>query len=304
MGKVTQEIKNKIIELYKNGCSSLEISKIVNISQPYISKIVKSENLTRDRNIPLSKDSELLDKVITLYNRGLGCDTISKKLNIPKHNIKYYVNREGITRKPKRNNNGEYNDFWFEDEKWYGYRECPNCGDKVLCYAQKPNLLLRNIKRKTKEGCLCKKCYGEKYSGEGNSFYGRRHNEESINKMLDSQNKVIKPVSKAEVEILETLIKLYDVIPQFIIEGKSYDFLLPKYNLIIEYHGDYWHCNPKIYDKDYINKKKGMKASDIWEYDLSKVELCSNNGYNLEVIWESDYKQNPNIILEKINKYE
>jgi predicted transcriptional regulator len=103
MGKVTPEIKSKIIELYKDGCSSVEISKRLGISQPYISRIIKSENITRDRNIPLNKDNKLLNEVVNLYKSGFGCSYISKKLGIPKHNISYYIKKEGIMRKPERN---------------------------------------------------------------------------------------------------------------------------------------------------------------------------------------------------------
>lgn len=304
MGKVTKQIRNEIIELYKNGYSSIDISKLVPISQSYISRIIKSENLTRDRRTMLNKDDELLNEVISLYNNGLSCDTISKKLEIPKHTIKYYIKKEGIIRKNKRNDNGVYDKFWFQDGKWFGYRNCPNCGDNILCYAQKPYLLLRNMRRKNKNGCLCKKCYSERYSGEGNPFYGKKHTEDSMTKMIKSQSKTIKPISKHEIEILERLKPIYDVIPQYIVKGKSYDFYIPKYNLLIEYNGDYWHCNPKKYDKNYFNKKKRLKASDIWEYDKNKVQLSKDNGYNLEVIWESEYKEDHNIIFKKINKYE
>jgi hypothetical protein len=47
-----------------------------------------------------------------------------------------------------------------------------------------------------------------------------------------------------------------------------------------------------------------MKSVDIWEYDSKKVELSGKYGYNLEVVWEYDYKINPNIIFDKIKKYE
>jgi hypothetical protein len=34
----------------------------------------------------------------------------------------------------------------------------------------------------------------------------------------------------------------------YIIESKIFDVYLPQYNLLIEYNGDYWHCNPKKYN--------------------------------------------------------
>jgi hypothetical protein len=33
-----------------------------------------------------------------------------------------------------------------------------------------------------------------------------------------------------------------------------------KNNRMIEFFGDYWHCNPKIYDKTYIRKKRKATA--------------------------------------------
>ena len=91
---------------------------------------------------------------------------------------------------------------------------------------------------------------------------------------------------------------------QYRLEGKSFDFYIPKYNLLIEYNGDYWHCNPNLYVETYFNKKKRMLAKDIWEYDKKKLQLSTKHGYNLEVIWESDYNKDPNIIFKILKKYE
>lgn len=82
------------------------------------------------------------------------------------------------------------------------------------------------------------------------------------------------------------------------------DIYIPSINLIIEYFGDYWHCNPIKYNENYFNKKKGQTAKEIWDYDDKKLELITNYGYNLEVIWESDYKKNKNLINQILTKYE
>jgi len=73
---------------------------------------------------------------------------------------------------------------------------------------------------------------------------------------------------------------------------------------MIEYNGDYWHCNPKKYNKEYYHKIKNKTAEQIWEYDLNKVDLIKNYGYNLEIVWETDYENNPKIIEEILKKYE
>ena len=72
---------------------------------------------------------------------------------------------------------------------------------------------------------------------------------------------------------------------------------LPAFNLIIEYNGDYWHCNPNKYSKDYFHQVKGMAAEKLWEYDKNKVDIIINNGYNLEVIWECEISDE-----KKLNK--
>ena len=79
---------------------------------------------------------------------------------------------------------------------------------------------------------------------------------------------------------------------------------MPAHNLLIEYNGDYWHCNPIKYDELYINKKKSMSAKEIWQYDKDKLDLANKNGYTCEVIWESDYRKDSSIIKKLINKYE
>jgi G:T-mismatch repair DNA endonuclease (very short patch repair protein) len=88
------------------------------------------------------------------------------------------------------------------------------------------------------------------------------------------------------------------------VEEKNYDILIPKYNLLIEFNGDFFHCNPKIYDKNFFNKVKKKTANQIWKYDNNKVYLAKKNNYNLEIIWESDYNSDDKIIYKIINKYE
>lgn len=112
-------------------------------------------------------------------------------------------------------------------------------------------------------------------------------------------------VSKKEYEIIDELIKKgLEPIHSFRIDTKICDIFIPEFNLIIEYFGDYWHCNPKKYDADYFNVKKNKFAKEIWEYDRSKLELIKSYGYNLEVIWESDLKNNNKQLFSILEKYD
>lgn len=110
--------------------------------------------------------------------------------------------------------------------------------------------------------------------------------------------------SKAEDEIIKMLENMgIEAIPNFRIETKIFDIYIPKFNLLIEYNGDYWHCNPIKYDENYLHTKKNKTAKELWEYDANKLDLAIKNGYTCEVIWEYDYKKNNNIINDLINKY-
>jgi G:T-mismatch repair DNA endonuclease (very short patch repair protein) len=47
-----------------------------------------------------------------------------------------------------------------------------------------------------------------------------------------------------------------------------------------------------------------MTAEQLWEYNKNKIDLIKNKGYNLEVVWESDYKSDKTIINNLIKKYD
>ena len=111
--------------------------------------------------------------------------------------------------------------------------------------------------------------------------------------------------SKAEDELISQLQELnIDCVASYRIESKIADIYIPKYNLLIEYNGNYWHCNPQKYDSDYFNTKKQKYAKEIWQYDQEKLDLFKKKGYLVEVIWESDYKKDNNILFNIIKKYD
>ena len=76
----------------------------------------------------------------------------------------------------------------------------------------------------------------------------------------------------------------------------AYDFMYK--NKIIEFHGDYWHCNPKLYDKTFYNKVKQQTAQEIWKYDKIKLECANYYGYKVLYIWEYDYNNNKEEVLK------
>lgn len=85
------------------------------------------------------------------------------------------------------------------------------------------------------------------------------------------------------------------------------DFYDKTKNLVIEFLGDYWHANPKIYEAEAVfnRSKTPISAEQIWKYDKQrKRNICKvlNNPIYIEV-WESDWKENPDKVMEEILKY-
>ena len=71
------------------------------------------------------------------------------------------------------------------------------------------------------------------------------------------------------------------------------DFMLND-KIIIECYGDYWHCNPTKYDGTYFHKQIRKLASEIWEYDENRIDRLTNAGYFSIIIWETEWRRNPN----------
>lgn len=68
-------------------------------------------------------------------------------------------------------------------------------------------------------------------------------------------------------------------------------------NKLIEFNGTFWHADPRKYKSDDIIRK--TKVSDIWERDKTKTKVAEDNGYDLLVIWESDFKSNQTDTISK-----
>lgn len=149
----------------------------------------------------------------------------------------------------------------------------------------------------------------EKYGEEiGNIKYAERQKKwlNSLYKNFQLNGDGRSKQSKFAKELIVNICKYFSIeIPkkEFYIYDKqnkkvyAYDF---HYNYhIIEFNGDYWHCNPKIYGENFYNKVKQLYAKDIWEYDKTKIDLC--NKYNIKTltIWESEYNDDKEATLQK-----
>ncbi len=117
--------------------------------------------------------------------------------------------------------------------------------------------------------------------------------------------------SKAQIDWLNFISKKENIIIQhaendkeFIIPNTKYkaDGYCQETNTIYEFHGDYWHGNPNVFDSNEINKTTKCTFGELYQKTLEKEENIKAMGFNLITIWENDWdKINKSIrILQKI----
>ena len=71
------------------------------------------------------------------------------------------------------------------------------------------------------------------------------------------------------------------------VKADAYD---PTTNTLYEYWGDFWHGNPKKYNRDDINPKNKKTYKELYEETQTKRKLILDNGYKLIEIWASEFK--------------
>ena len=75
-------------------------------------------------------------------------------------------------------------------------------------------------------------------------------------------------------------------------------------HLIIEFYGDYFHCNPRTYtDPSFYNRTLHMTAADKWKYDRRRLAAFRKNGYRTLVVWESDWRADPVKVLDGVRRF-
>ena len=85
------------------------------------------------------------------------------------------------------------------------------------------------------------------------------------------------------------------------------DFYCPKTKLGIEFYGSYWHADPIRYKyQDQIRFPGGIElAKQIWQKDHSRLKqiLSSEQINDILVVWESEYLQNKQKIIQKCTEF-
>ena len=155
--------------------------------------------------------------------------------------------------------------------------------------------------------------------GEKHPMYGKTWEEiygiegaEKIRKMhsIRSRNLIIKRIKNNEFPFFNTKIELafakemskrnISFVSQFSIDNKFVcDFAMPAVKLIIECDGDYWHANPKIYDKNKLHKRQINNL----KRDKFKDKYLNKKGWKVIRFFGSDIKENISNCVDKVEKF-
>lgn len=162
-------------------------------------------------------------------------------------------------------------------------------------------LKIIKMRARSQDVCFCMQKYNLSYK-EAYKIIKRRQFHRSSRLELDITQQLI------DEEIIEKDVYSYFT-KQFCL--LDYDEYMIKYfditsiskKKIIEINGDYWHCNPRIYNESYYIEQKDKNAKEIWESDKKKLDLAKKNGYNVFVIWEYDWRHNKKKVIEDVRNF-
>lgn len=113
-----------------------------------------------------------------------------------------------------------------------------------------------------------------------------------------------KKMNNIETEVYDYIVgKGVDVKYSVILASYQFDFGIKDKKILIEVDGNYWHGNPKFYNKDGTNGKR--KLNDIQlrkiERDKEKEEWAISRGFILIRLWEDEI--NNETFKNKLNGY-
>lgn len=185
---------------------------------------------------------------------------------------------------------------------------CTNCGKP---YSVIPYDYNKKNKFGDNHNFCCQQCYWEYrskyYVKEKSNMFGTQQSE----KNKENQRQVaIRMITNGELPQTMTKPhkKISDLLQSHNIEVEneypekyhSIDIYLPRYNLMIEIMGDYWHANPLKYNIDNLTKqqKKSIKQDKSKHSYVKKYE-------DIEILylWEKDIKTNINLCWLLIQEY-
>lgn len=88
------------------------------------------------------------------------------------------------------------------------------------------------------------------------------------------------------------------------VNGYFVDGLIIGTNVVVEFYGDMFHCNPtKFHDPNQYCSWIKRTVQEQWDRDRQRISALLRYGYKVIIIWEQDWMMNKNKQIERV-KYE
>ena len=106
-------------------------------------------------------------------------------------------------------------------------------------------------------------------------------------------------MNRIETEVFDYLERVFPNSFKFstILGFYQFDFGCKEARVLIEVHGDYWHCNPLLY----LRPKNQTQEKNL-KRDALKKQFADKHGFYLFIIWESDINKKDFSSLSKLNE--
>ena len=313
-----------------------DIKKQINLElNPYIEEIKKIQNIPKFVGIFVrNKLNEYYNRII--YNNSFGNKrTLEKNINL--YGLEEGTRRwEDYKSRQSYTNSKEYKNMTDEEFKTYNDSRAVTLNNQIKKYGLEEGTRRWEDYKSRQSYTNSKEYFIEKLGEiEGTSKYYEVNKKKSLSYdnfiekygleegtikwdsfVMNSSSTFYSKISQEFIKIVDDKIKETHNIKSYYATlnnefGKyshthskyfKYDYVII-YNdkkICIEFNGDDWHCNPKKYTSKCTQKMgKKQQAMDVWNYDNIKNDTIISDGFELFIIWESDYKSNKNNVVDK-----
>lgn len=215
-----------------------------------------------------------------------------------------------LTEETKQKIRDKYKDPEFK--KWFK--------TKVITNRKPQYWLKKGYSEKEAKNIICE--LQSKNSKKSSKFLNHNHSDISKLKISSTLSKTILDIgatkwakhfivsrSKGEAELYNYICENFNIkakanVDIKIYKERAYSVDILYKNKIIEFFGDFWHCNPKYFlNGEEKHKMTKQKIKDIWEHDKKRIKKLENNNYKIMIVWEDDWYNNKSEIIKKIKKF-
>lgn len=98
-------------------------------------------------------------------------------------------------------------------------------------------------------------------------------------------------ISKPSIEWLASL-NNQNIIPEYTLPEnyrRKVDGYDPTTNTVYQFHGTFYHCEPRVYPADKYDKMRKKPCGDVYKISCDRDEQIRGYGYNLVIMWEYDW---------------